>query len=403
MPLKLISNLVTSFFKRTDTVITTPPKESASSASVSFSPTITIQGLWTKKDDQSDMSTIKSSADSERWIAHQEQLQKIHSQPPIFDPSPSVGIHDYELIETLGTGTFGRVYLAKEKKAKKYYAIKVLKKAEIVKLKQVEHINSEREVLSQINFPFIVQLYCTFQDQVNLYMVQEYIIGGELFRHLRKSGRFPNDTARFYAAEIVLALEYLHSKDIIYRDLKPENILLDNRGYVKIADFGFAKKVQDRTWTLCGTPEYLAPEIIQSKGHSKSVDWWSLGILIYEMMAGHPPFYDDNHFGIYERILGGRVQYPSYFENAAKDLLKKLLVIDRTRRLGNLKGGADDVKRHKWFRTTDWHGLLNKTVRAPIIPAHSNEYDTSNFEKYPEENISDQPQGDPFRDLFPDF
>ncbi|CEG77567.1 Putative cAMP-dependent protein kinase 10 [Rhizopus microsporus] len=121
------------------------------------------------------------------------------------------------------------------------------------------------------------------------------------------------------------------------------------------------------------------------------------------MMAGHPPFYDDNHFGIYERILGGRVQYPSYFENAAKDLLKKLLVIDRTRRLGNLKGGADDVKRHKWFRTTDWHGLLNKTVRAPIIPAHSNEYDTSNFEKYPEENISDQPQDDPFRDLFPDF
>lgn len=175
MPLKLISNLVTSFFKRIDTVITPPPKESASSASVSFSPTITIQGIWTKKDDQSDMSTIKSSADSERWIAHQEQLQKIYSQPPIFDPSPSVGIHDYELIETLGrwfiqyglhqshlfyigTGTFGRVYLAKEKKAKKYYAIKVLKKAEIVKLKQVEHINSEREVLSQINFPFIVQL-----------------------------------------------------------------------------------------------------------------------------------------------------------------------------------------------------------------------------------------------------
>ncbi|KAG1439423.1 hypothetical protein G6F56_012305 [Rhizopus delemar] len=263
----------------------------------------------------------------------------------------------------IGTGTFGRVYLAKENKKKKYYAIKVLKKSEIVRLKQVEHINSERHVLSQINFPFIVQLYCTFQNQMNLYMVQEYVIGGELFRHLRKSRRFPTDTARFYAAGIILAIEYLHSKDIIYRDLKPENILLDHRGYIKMADFGFAKKVPDRTWTLCGTPEYLAPEIIQSKGHSKSVDWWSLGILIFEMMAGHPPFYDDNHFGIYERILGGKVQYPGYFETAAKDLLKKLLVIDITRRLGNLKGGADDIKKHKWFRHTDWHGLLNKTVR----------------------------------------
>lgn len=121
---------------------------------------------------------------------------------------------------------------------------------------------------------------------MNLYMVQEYVIGGELFRHLRKAGRFTGDTARFYAAEIVLALEYLHSKDIIYRDLKPENILLDSRGYIKIADFGFAKKVQDRTWTLCGTPEYLAPEIIQSKGHGKAVDWWALGILIFEMLAG---------------------------------------------------------------------------------------------------------------------
>lgn len=221
-----------------------------------------------------------------------------------------------------------------------------------------------------LNFFHMINVYfryCTFQDHENLFMLQEYVIGGELFRHLRKSGRFPNDTARFYAAEIVLALEYLHSKDIIYRDLKPENILLDHRGYIKITDFGFAKKVIDRTWTLCGTPEYLAPEIIQSKGHSKSVDWWSLGILIFEMMAGYPPFYDDNHFGIYEHILGGKVQYPSYFENAGKDLLKKLLVIDRTKRLGNMKGGAQDVKKHKWFRNTDWHALLNKTVRVMYL------------------------------------
>lgn len=213
-------------------------------------------------------------------------------------------------------------------------------------------------------------------------MLQEYVIGGELFRHLRKSGRFSSETAKFYSAEIVLALEYLHSKDIIYRDLKPENILIDHRGYIKITDFGFAKKVVDRTWTLCGTPEYLAPEIIQSKGHSKSVDWWSLGILIFEMMAGYPPFYDDNHFGIYEHILGGKVQYPSYFESAAKDLLKKLLVIDRTKRLGNLKGGAEDIKKHKWFKNTDWHGLLNKTVRVSTFLVCETLYDEGTYIAY---------------------
>ncbi|CAO3671588.1 unnamed protein product [Rhizopus stolonifer] len=403
MPLKLISSFISFFLKR-DEYEESLQKELTSSAFVSFSPTIAIQNLWSKKDDFNDLPSPKATpADTEKWIAHQQQLSEIKNQPSLFNPTPTLSIDDYELIETLGTGTFGRVYLAKENKKKKYYAIKVLKKSEIVRLKQVEHINSERHVLSQINFPFIVQLYCTFQNQMNLYMVQEYVIGGELFRHLRKSRRFPTDTARFYAAGIILAIEYLHSKDIIYRDLKPENILLDHRGYIKMADFGFAKKVPDRTWTLCGTPEYLAPEIIQSKGHSKSVDWWSLGILIFEMMAGHPPFYDDNHFGIYERILGGKVQYPGYFETTAKDLLKKLLVIDITRRLGNLKGGADDIKKHKWFRHTDWHGLLNKTVRAPLIPAHSNEYDTSNFEKYPQETSNEIAQGDPFRELFQDF
>ncbi|KAJ3194934.1 hypothetical protein HK101_001544 [Irineochytrium annulatum] len=315
-------------------------------------------------------------------------------------------LHDFQLLKTLGTGTFGRVYLSRFKNSDQYYAMKVLKKSEVVRLKQVEHINSEKQILSQIQFPFIVNLLCTFQDDRNVFMLLEYVVGGELFSHLRRAGRFSNDMTRFYASEIVLAIEYLHRLDIIYRDLKPENLLLDGKGHVKITDFGFAKKVEDRTWTLCGTPEYLAPEIIQSKGHGKAVDWWALGILIFEMLAGYPPFFDDNPFGIYEKILAGKIVFPSHFDSHAKDLIKKLLTADRTKRLGNLKAGAEDIKKHKWFRGVDWQGLLNRSVNAPIVPVCAHPGDTRNFESYPETDESfggsrDQKGDiDPFKTFF---
>ncbi|KAI8066645.1 kinase-like domain-containing protein [Gongronella butleri] len=312
----------------------------------------------------------------------QVKLLQFHLQVPLYVHKPSFGLQDFDLLDTLGTGTFGRVFLAQFKTSNKYYAMKVLKKSEIVRLKQVEHIRSEKRILASIRFPFIVNLFCTFQDDQHLHMLLEYVVGGELFTHLRRAGRFTNDMTRFYASEIVLAIEYLHSKNIIYRDLKPENLLLDHQGHIKITDFGFAKTVDDRTWTLCGTPEYLAPEIIQSKGHGKAVDWWSLGILIFEMLAGYPPFFDNNSFGIYEKILAGKVQFPAHFDPLVKDLLKRLLVGDRTKRLGNLKAGAEDVKRHKWFRGVDWLGLLDKTVRAPIIPNCKHPGDTTNFESY---------------------
>jgi protein kinase A len=169
-----------------------------------------------------------------------------------------------------------------------HFAMKVLKKTDVVRLRQVEHVNAERFILARIRHPFIVDLYATFQDNLNIYMLLSYVPGGELFSHLRRAGRFSADVTRFYLAIIVLALRYLHSYNIIYRDLKPENLLLDHRGYLRITDFGFAKVVDDRTWTLCGTPEYLAPEIIQSDGHGKAVDWWACGILCYEMLVGYP-------------------------------------------------------------------------------------------------------------------
>lgn len=315
-----------------------------------------------------------------------------------------MSLDQFERSVTLGTGTFGRVYLVRHKPTGKYYAMKTLKKTEVVRLKQVEHINSEKQILSSIRHPFIVNLYRSFQDEKYLFMLLEYVIGGEMFSHLRRAGRFSNEVTRFYAAEIVLALEYLHSLNVVYRDLKPENLLIDHQGHIKITDFGFSKRVEDRTWTLCGTPEYLAPEIIQSKGHGKAVDWWALGILIFEMLAGYPPFFDDNPFGIYEKILGGRIQFPSHFDANAKDLIRKLLAADRTRRLGNLKGGATDIKTHKWFKGVDWDLLYQKRIVAPIIPEVQGDGDTIYFEKYedPVEDTNDMP-GDPYRPLFADF
>ena len=289
---------------------------------------------------------------------------------------------------TLGTGTFGRVRLVTYKQTKKplYFALKMLRKSEIIRTKQVNHIKAEKNILSNIHHPFIVNMYASFKDEGYLYMLMEYVIGGELFTQLRKAGRFNNDIARFYGAEILLALEYLHSLNIVYRDMKPENLLIDRDGHIKITDFGFAKVVEDRTWTLCGTPEYLAPEIIQSRGHGKAVDWWALGILLYEMLAGYPPFYDENAFGIYQKILEGRIEFPAHFDVAAKDLLKKLLTADRTKRYGCLKDGALDVKKHKWFSKSisNWKNVYRRKLKPPYVPGFKSADDTSCFDKYPE-------------------
>lgn len=299
------------------------------------------------------------------------------------------GLSDFEMLATLGTGTFGRVRLvrclkdqesiqpsfqgagasasAARSSAPAFYAMKILKKSEIIRLKQVDHILSEVKLLSMISHPFIVNMRAHFQDKKKLYMVLEYVPGGELFSYLRRQRYLPNDAARFYTSEIVLAYEYLHAKDIAYRDLKPENLLLTKTGHIKIADFGFAKIVTDRTWTLCGTPEYLAPEIIQSKGHNKSVDWWALGILVFEMLAGYPPFYDENPFGIYTKILAGVIEWPRHIDARAKLFISGLLTADLTKRLGCLRDGAADVKKSMWFAKLDWQSVYDRAIPVSSI------------------------------------
>jgi protein kinase X len=345
---------------------------------------------------------------------------------------PDLGIEspeDLECIKTVGTGTFGRVMLVRNKRHKMdtesardhisqdkkpsivpgrhgYYALKVLNISQVIKLRQVDHVKNEKNCLLEASNPFIVQLYWTYRDENYLYMLLEYVPGGELFTYLRNAHKFENDKALFYAAEIVSALAGLHEIDIIYRDMKPENVLIDTQGHVKLTDFGFAKKVKDRTWTLCGTPEYLAPEIIQSKGHGKAVDWWSLGILVYEMLAGFPPFFDENPFDIYRKILENRLEFPRHFESTARDLIKRLLVDDRTRRLGCLRNGSKDVKDHKWFssRGFTWEDVYNRKLRPPIMPIVNHPGDHQNFEDFDDdEEFATDEATDEDRDKFKDF
>ncbi|WRT66517.1 uncharacterized protein IL334_003476 [Kwoniella shivajii] len=281
---------------------------------------------------------------------------------PLRKTAGRYALSDFYIERTLGTGSFGRVHLVRSKHNGRFYAVKVLNKEKVIKMKQVEHTNSEREMLVRVRHPFLVNLWGTFQDVNNLYMVMDFVAGGELFSLLRKSQRFPNSVAKFYAAEVALALDYLHSLDIIYRDLKPENLLLGADGHVKVTDFGFAKHVPDITWTLCGTPDYR---------YNKSVDWYALGVLVFEML-----------------IIAGKVRYPSYFDPLAKELLKNLLVGDLTKRYGNLRAGSSDIFAHGWFAEVDWDKLYRREIPAPYVPKIEGEGDASQFDRYQEADVS---------------
>lgn len=308
-------------------------------------------------------------------------------------------LDNYEIGITLGTGSFGRVRIAKEKKTGKYVAVKILKKAEIIKMKQVDHIMNENNILASIDHPFIIYMDGFTQDDKHLYLVIEFVRGGEMFTYLRGIGKFDAKQAQFYSSQVASMFEYLHSKNIIYRDLKPENILIDHLGYLKLTDFGFAKIVESRTYTLCGTPEYLAPEMLLNKGHGKPVDWWTFGILLYEMIAGIDPFSDEDPMLIYQKILKGKVKFPRSFDKNAKSLVKHLLQADLAKRYGNLKRGVKDIKGHRFYNGLNWTSLLKKEIDPPYIPPTKGEGDTGCFSPYPDSDTETPPvkeSEDPF-------
>ena len=317
------------------------------------------------------------------------------------DKPKKVKLSDFEKLQTVGLGSFGRVRLCRYKKNDKVYVMKILKKMEIIKQKQVDHVFSEFNILSVLNHPFIVQLVgFNFDDPKYLYFIIEYVQGGELFTLLRSRGSFPLEQAKFYTAHIITIFEYLHGKNIIYRDLKPENILINKNGYLKLTDFGFAKYLNnEKTYTLCGTPEYLAPEIILNKGHGKPVDWWTMGILLYEMLVGIDPFSDDDPMQIYQKIIKGKINFPKDFDKNAKSLIKHLLTADTTKRYGCLKNGVKDILNHRLFIGYDWKNFVFLKMEPPYIPPIKSATDTSNFESYPDSDV-ESPSVDKNEDPF---
>ena len=296
----------------------------------------------------------------------------------------SIKLQDYEIGDIIKIMPLGKVKIAKSKRTNEYIVIKILIKSEIIKSKQEQHILNELDILEEISHPSIISCTGFTQDEKYLYLAFEFIPGGDLFNLLKIENNFLIDKAQFYAGQIVFAFEYLHSKNIVYRNLKPENILINKNGYIKIADFQFAKVVTDRTYTMCGTPGYLAPEIILNKGHGLSVDWWTLGVLLYEMICGVDPFADDDPMKVYENILERNIQFSSHFDDKSKSLIKHLLEPDLSRRYGNLKNGVNDIKNHLFFKSLIWDKLLRQEIEAPFIPKLKGDNELKYYNVYPE-------------------
>ncbi|GLD92071.1 hypothetical protein PINS_up000604 [Pythium insidiosum] len=299
-----------------------------------------------------------------------------------------VGPQDFELLCVIGQGAFGKVVQVRHTPSQEILAMKIVSKKYVVKHKSVAYLQAERDIMTKINHPFLISLRYAFQTPSNLYIVMPFVAGGELFHHLHKEGLLLQDAARFYAAEMVLALEHLHSLGIIHRDLKPENVLLDSDGHIRLTDFGLAKEMadeEDSATTMCGTHEYMPPEMIRGKAYNQAADWWALGALIYEMVTGYPPFVHKNRKKLHHKILNEKLSLPKWLSSDTHSILKQLLERNVEKRLGSGKStmfkvkGVQAIKNHAFFRGIDWHLLAQKQVTPPIVPSVSSAVDTAYF------------------------
>lgn len=293
-----------------------------------------------------------------------------------------VGIDDFEVMNVVGRGTFGKVYQVRKRGSPdEIYAMKVMRKDMIVEKGHADYIVSEKEILMKADHPFIVKLRYSFQTKYRLYLVLDFANGGHLFFQLRQHGLFREDLARIYAAEIISAVAYLHAHGIMHRDLKPENILLDADGHVKLTDFGLAKQFDDTTRanSMCGTTEYMAPEIIMGKGHDKAADWWSVGILLYEMLTGKQPFTGGNRHKIQQKIVKDKLKLPTFLSGEAHSLLKGLLQKDPSKRLGSGPNGLEEIRCHRWFKPVNWYKLDKREIQPSFKPAVYGKECVANF------------------------
>lgn len=297
----------------------------------------------------------------------------------------SCPLNKLQMLAVLGEGGFGFVKLCKVPGLNKSsFALKSIKKAQIVKQGQQEHVRAEKEIQESLKSPFCGRLYRCYKDETRIYMLMDAYLGGELYGVLRKVGALKDGPARFCAACTIEALSFLHDRGIVYRDLKPENLMVDHKGYVILIDFGFAKKVhRNKTFTFCGTPEYFPPEVLNNAGHDISADYWSYGILIYELLTMTTPFYADSDMTIYENILGGieGVRFSGKVKKHAESLIRALCKLEPRERLGNMKGGIQDIRKHRWFSSFDWKGLQTCQLESPFDPDVTGPLDIKHFPK----------------------
>ncbi|XP_020685598.1 serine/threonine-protein kinase AtPK2/AtPK19 isoform X1 [Dendrobium catenatum] len=364
------------------------------------SPRITQFSQFTKltlHETESSLEIVECSLDEN--AAHQEKsINDPEKNDNATEEVSSMRLEDFEVLKVVGQGAFGKVFQVKRKGTSEIFAMKVMRKDKIMEKNHADYMKAERDILTKVDHPFVVQLRYSFQTKYRLYLVLDFVNGGHLFFQLYHHGLFREDLARIYAAEIVSAVSHLHANGIMHRDLKPENILLDADGHVMLTDFGLAKEFDENTRSnsMCGTVEYMAPEIILGKGHDKAADWWSVGILLFEMLTGKPPFVGGNRNKIQQKIVKDKIKLPSYLSSEAHSILKGLLQKEANKRLGGGADGSNEIKKHVWFKSINWKKLDAREIQPSFRPNVSDKSSIANFdEKWTSMSVLDSPIASP--------